>query len=174
MGQSISYPQEFPSCKSIVLQLFPSSNFRPLFRSRATHPLLLFRSPFLSFPFLLYSFLLHSPVLFLALLFIRFNAIRFRRFFPVLLVAPRLFLIRANSAKQAIPLFIPCQRSTLHSPTFPSVFISHLYNTRFPALLGLYFYSNHLLPFHPLCVQEASLGVVFLLESFFYFLYFLP
>lgn len=43
MGQSISYPQEFPSCKSIVLQLFPSSNFRPLFRSRATHPLLLFR-----------------------------------------------------------------------------------------------------------------------------------
>lgn len=68
MGQSISYPQEFPSCKSIVLQLFPSSNFRPLFRPRATHPLFpsssisLFSLPSIFLPPPFTRFVLGSPL----------------------------------------------------------------------------------------------------------------
>lgn len=103
MGQSISYPQEFP----LQIHRLAAFSFHQ-FSAIVPAPRYISSSPL---PFLLPSF--PSPSIppssiypfFCSLLFIRFNAIRFRVFpssCPRLLVAPRFFLITANSGSPFI------------------------------------------------------------------------
>lgn len=129
MGQSISYPQEFP----LQIHRLAAFSFHQ-FSAIVPAPRYISSSPL---PFLLPSF--PSPSIppssiypfFCSLLFIRFNAIRFRVFpssCPRLLVAPRFFLITANSGSPFI-YSLPAIDAPFANLSFRSLPSSLIYTT---------------------------------------------
>lgn len=127
MGQSISYPQEFPlqihRLAAFSFHQFSAIVPAPRYISSSSVSPPLFPLPSIP-PSSIYPF-------FCSLLFIRFNAIRFRVFpssCPRLLVAPR-FFFNNSKLRQSLYLFLASDRRSIRQPFLPLPPSSLIYTT---------------------------------------------